>query len=439
MERDMTKGSPAKLIFLFGLPILLSNVFQQFYNIADTAIVGHMLGDYALSAVGAVSSVYGLLLSISFGLTNGFSILVSRYYGSREEEKMRKAIASTIMLSALAAVLITLVGVAGMRWFLQFLHIPDEIMEDGYRYITIIVAFFAVNFLYNAMASILRAVGNSVVPLVILIISTLFNILLDIMFISVWNMGIAGAAYATVLAQFVASVICFIYILKRCPVLHLKKEDFAFDSTILYEVFASGIAMAMMFGVVNIGTVILQSGINGLGVDTIAAHVAARKISEVYMMPASALGSTMATFASQNYGAGRLERVKLGVNTAIGIGFIWSTMVIIITYLFASPLMQMLTGSDNAQLIATGAAYLKINLPFYYVLIILCVLRSTLQAIGDKVLPVVSSTLELLGKMATTAIFIAPFGYMAVCFSEPVTWIVCAGLLMIVYFRRIRC
>ena len=437
MERDMTKGSPAKLILLFGLPILLSNVFQQFYNIADTAIVGHMLGDQALSAVGAVSSVYSLMLAISFGLTNGFTIPVSKYFGSKEEENMRKAIAATILLSFVAALLMTLIGVAGMRWFLKLLHIPAAIQEDGYRYIIIIAMFFAVNFLYNTMASILRAMGNSVLPLVILIVSTLFNIVLDVVFISVLQMGIAGAAYATVLAQLVASVICFGYIVTCCPALHLKKEDFNLDREIVMEVGSSGVAMAMMFGVVNIGTVILQSGINGLGVDTIAAHVSARKISDVYMMPASALGSTMATFASQNYGAGQLDRIKEGVKTAVGIGFIWTTFVIIITYLFASPMLALLTGSDNMEMIATGALYLKINLPFHYILIILCVLRSTLQAIGDKVMPVVSSTLELIGKLATTAVFIAPFGYMAVCFCEPVTWIVCAGLLMVIYHRRI--
>ena len=397
-----------------------------------------MLGDQALSAVGAVRSVYGLLLSISFGLTNGFSILVSRYYGSKEETKMRKSIAATILLSALSAVSMTLLGVLGMRWFLNRTHIPEEIKEDGYRYIIVIVAFMAVNFLYNAMSSVLRALGNSLVPLVILVVSTLLNIVLDVVFISFGHMGIVGAAYATVLAQLVSSVICLIYIVKCCPALHLQKRDFQLDKTIVSEVFASGVAMAMMFGVVNIGTVILQSGINGLGVHTIAAHVAARKVSEVYMMPASALGSTMATFASQNYGADRLDRVKSGVHTAIGIGFIWSTIVIIITYLFATPILKMLTGSENLELIATGVTYLKVNLPFYYVLIILCVLRSTLQAIGDKVMPVVSSTLELIGKLVTTAIFIAPFGYLAVCFSEPVTWIVCGGLLVIVYARRIR-
>ena len=432
MEKDMTTGLPLKLIILFAVPLFVSNLFQQFYNIADTAIVGHILGDDALSAVGAVSAVYGFMLSISFGLTNGFGITVANYFGGKEIEKMRKAVAGTVVLSLVAAIIMTVIGCAGMPLFLELLHIPEEIKEDGYHYIMIIVSFFIVNFLYNMMASVLRALGNSMVPLVCLIIASILNIGLDVWFIAGLHLGIAGAAYATVIAQFLAGICCVIYIVKACPVLHLTKEDFCIDKALLKELAGSGVAMAMMFGVVNAGTVILQSGINGLGSDIIAA----RKVSEVYMMPASALGSTMATFASQNYGARKQKRVHDGVKTSVLIGFVWSTLVIAITYLFAEGIMKMLTGSDNRAIIEAGVFYLKVNLPFYYILIILCVLRSTMQAIGNKILPVISSTLELLGKLVTTLWCIAPLGYTAVCFCEPVTWIVCGGMLLVAYGKQ---
>lgn len=425
MKMDMTKGSPLKLILLFALPLFASNLFQQFYNLADTAIVGHTLGDYALSAVGSVSSVYGLVMSVCFGMTNGFAILISRYFGAKDEGRMKQAIAGTVLLSILVALALTLFCCLFLKQFLVLLNTPEEIFQDAYVYIIIIVACLVVTVFYNMLASILRALGNSRTPLLFLVISSLLNVVLDFLFIVGFSLGIAGAAYATVLAQLVSGVLCLIYIKWKCPILKLRKEDFCLSKDMVKELFSSGFAMSMMYAVVNVGTVILQSGINGLGSNVIAAHVSARKISEIYMMPCSTLASTIATFASQNYGAGKMERVWDGVKKSHILGWLWSTIAIAITYLFAEPIIAVLTGSRNPEIISTGVRYLKINLPFYYVLIVLCILRSTLQGIGCKVWPVVASTFEMLGKLITVIIFIVPFGYTAVCFCEPVTWIIC--------------
>lgn len=433
MKIDMTKGSPLRLVLLFALPLFASNLFQQFYNLADTAIVGHTLGDSALSAVGSVSSINGLIMSLCFGMTNGFSILISKYFGAGDDKRMKQAIAGTVVLSIGFTVVLTVVAFMMLKPIMNILHTPDEIFKNAYTYISIVVGFCVVMVFYNMLASILRALGNSTIPLIFLVISSVLNIGLDLLFIVVFHMGIAGAAYATVLSQFLSGVACLVYILKCCPELRLCKDDFKLEGWMVRELLASGSAMSLMWAVVNVGTLILQGGINGLGTNTIAAHVAARKISEIYMMGCSTLASTMATFASQNYGAGKFQRVWQGVKTTHILGWIWSTVAIIITFLFANQIIAGLTGSNNEEIIATGARYLKINLPWYYVLFILCIMRNTLQGIGCKVWPIVGSLLELLGKWVAVAFFVKPFGYTAICYTEPVTWIICSILVATVF------
>lgn len=436
MKLDMTKGKPLTLIITFALPLFFSNLFQQFYNIADTAIVGHILGDHALSAVGSVSSIYGLATSLCFGMTNGFSILISKYFGAGDKGRLKQAIAGTMLLSIAAAVFFTLLGIALLHPLLRILHTPTEIYEDARTYIFIIIAGLVAMVFYNMLASILRAMGNSTTPLLFLILSSVLNIVLDLFFILVLRLGIAGAAYATVLAQMVSGVLCLLYSWKKQLLVSLSIRDFKLPISMVKELLGSGFAMSMMFAVVNLGTVILQSGINGLGTTTIAAHVAARKISEIYMMPCATLSATMATFSSQNYGAGSFDRIWEGVKKSHLLGFIWSTIAILITYLFASEIIHLLTGSSNQDVIATGVRYLKINLPFYYFLIVLGLMRNTLQGIGNRVLPLVASTMELLGKWITVQFFIAPFGYTAVCLCEPVTWIVCCFPVVYSFFSR---
>lgn len=433
MKIDMTKGNPLRLIIFFALPLFASNLFQQFYNLADTAIVGHILGDEALSAVGSVSSIYGLIMALCFGMTNGFAILISQYFGAGDQKKMKQAIAGTVMLAVAFTLVLTVVATLLLKPVMRILNTPDEIFDNAYTYIRIVVVCCVVMVFYNMLASILRALGNSKIPLVFLVISSVLNIGLDLLFIKVFGLGIAGAAYATVLAQLVSGVSCLIYIVKCCPELRLERDDFRLKWNQIAELLASGFAMSLMWAVVNIGTLILQSGINGLGSEIIAAHVAARKISEIYMMGCSTLSSTMATYAGQNYGAGEYERVWKGVKTTHILGFIWATAAIIITFLWANQIVGGLTGSDNETIIATGAMYLKINLPWYYVLFILCILRNTLQGIGCKIWPIVGSLLELLGKWISVTFFVGPFGYLAICYTEPATWVVCALLVSVVF------
>ncbi len=435
MKLDMTKGNITKLILLFAFPLLLSNIFQQFYNIADTAIVGHLLGDDALSAVGTVSVIYGLVLSFCFGMTNGFALLISRNFGAGDIKMMKKSIAGTIKLAIMVSLLLTVIMLVMLKPIMKLIKTPAEVFDTGYSYIVVIVCCLVVTTFYNMWASILRAVGNTTAPLVFLIISSLSNVGLDLLFIGVFKLGVQGAAYATVLAQAFSGVLCFLYVILFCPDLKVSREDFKIEGDLVKELLASGLAMSLMFVIVNVGTVILQTGINGLGTGTIAAHVAARKASEVFMTPVAILSQTISTFASQNYGAGKLDRVKKGLYNVFAIGFTWSVIVILIAYFGGDELIRSITGSDNSKIIALGAKYLRINTPFYFFLVILGTLRSMLQGLGEKMLPIIASNLEMIGKVIAVMLFVKPLGYTAICFTEPITWIICCIPVVYAFLR----
>lgn len=436
MKKDLTVGSPLKLILAFGLPLLLSNLFQQCYNLADTAIVGNTLGDEALSAIGSVSVIFGLLTSLCFGMSNGFSILVAKFFGAGDEKRMKKAVAWTILLGIIVNVVLTTTFTLLLKPFMRLLNTPEEIFDNAYSYIIVIVTCCIVMMFYNMLASTLRALGNSKIPLVFLIISSALNIGMDLFFIQGLRLGLPGAAWATVIAQLISGVCCLIYIIKKCPELKLTRDDFRFDGQMIKDLLASGAAMALMFAVVNVGTVILQSGINGLGTETIAAHVAARKISELLMLGGSALASTVSTFASQNYGAGKWDRIWQGVKVTHLLGFAWSAIVIITIFFGAEAIIGGVSGSDNPFVIATGARYLRIDTLFYFILMVLCFMRSTLQGLGSKVWPIVGSVIELLGKFIFVKFFVKPFGYEAIIWCEPVLWCICGVMISIVFFTK---
>lgn len=425
MQTDMTKGSPLKTILFFAIPLFLSNLFQQFYNLADTAIVGHILGDHALSAVGSVSTIYGVLTVFCFGLTNGFSILLSQYFGSNDTKSLKKGIAASIQLSVIAAVMLSTLSAIFMKQIMRAIHVSSSLFADAYAYIIIITLGLIVNVAYNLLSSVLRAVGNSKTPLLFLTISSFLNILLDILFIKGLGLGIAGAAYATVLAQAISAALCLVYITARCRELIPQKEDFRIPKSYYQSLLSSGISMALMYTIVNIGSLILQIGINGLGNGIVAAHITARKISELLMMPVSTVASAQATYTSQNYGAGQKERIKQGIRISCLILFIWSSLSIAIVYLSGRFLVTALTGSSDEAIIRTAVRYLRINLPYYYALSALCLLRNVLQGISHNGFTLFASFLEMAGKIITVLFFVGHYGYTAICYCEPVTWIVC--------------
>ena len=437
-QNDLTIGKPIRGIILFTLPIIAGNIFQQLYNVVDTVIVGHVLGEGALAAVGATSALYGLFLSIAHGMTNGFSIIIARYFGAKDERAMKSAMAHTIMLSFLITLFLTVVGVLFVKPVLIFLQTPEEILGQAHLYILVILSCFLITVTYNMFSGILRGIGNSVMPLVFLIVSSVINVILDIVLVKFLEIGIVGAAIATVIAQLISAILCIIYIVKKCPLLHVEREDFRWNKAMANELFTMGLSMAMMFSVVSIGSIALQSSINSLGTITIAAHTSARKIGEMMMLAYTPLSVASSTFASQNLGAGKYERIKEGIRAAFAVAFGIAILFIIITYLGAGQLVHLISGSDNQQLISTAVLYLKINLPFYFALATLCILRSTLQGLGRKITPLVASTIELAGKFVVAGLLVPKIGYMGICICEPVIWILGSIIVLADFLKTMK-
>lgn len=421
--KDLTKGSPGKLIVQFAIPILIGNLFQLFYSLVDTRIVGSTLGDEALAAVGATSTLNNLIIGFLIGITNGFAIIVARRFGAKQYDGMRKAIAGTLKLGVVIACILTVVSVGFLTPILQLLNMPEELMANGSLYIRIILIGMMAAMLYNVCASILRAMGDTVTPLMFLIISTVSNVLLDYMFILGFKTGVEGAAYATVISQIGAAILCFIYMWKKYPILHLSKADFTGEKGLIKELLQSGLSMGLMQSFVSFGTVALQSAINTLGTHTIVAHAGARKVTEIFMLPFSVLGMTMATYCSQNLGAGKPERIKTGLWQSLVMAWAWCILVVIASYTIAPSLIKAITATKVEEVIETGSLYLRIDTLIYFVPAAISIIRNALQGIGDHVTPIFSSAIELVGKVVV-AIWLTPvLQYMGIILAEPIVWV----------------
>ena len=419
----LTEGKPIRLILLFAIPVFLGNLFQILYSLIDTKIVGSTLGETALASVGSVSTLYNLLTGFFNGLSLGFSVVMARYYGNKEEKSLRQTIAGAIMLGfGTAIVLITLTALF-LNPILRLLQVPQEQFSMAYAYIRVLVWGMFITLAYNLCANMLRAIGDSVTPLIFLVISSFVNVALDYFFILGLHMGVAGAAYATVIAQFLSVVLCIWRIYRGFPILHVGREDFRIEKDKLWTLYQNGLSMGLMSSLVNFGTVVLQSGINQLGTSIIVAHTAARKVFEIWNLPISVLGSSMATYCGQNYGAGKYSRIRKGMKDVLGIGFVWSVIVIIMAHTISPYLIQFIASSDSSEIIYWGRTYLELDMSFLPVCVGIVVLRNSMQGFGDYKTPVFSSFIELMGKLVFTFTFVRFFGYWGIIWTEPVIWI----------------
>ncbi len=408
----------------FAMPVCLGNIFQLFYSLADTRIVGSTLGEVSLAAVGSTTSISTLLIGFLSGLTNGFAVLVAQQFGEKNENRIRKTVAGSLLLGFFTAVIITVVSVFFLDKILALLNVSENLYPQSKAYIRAILLGITATMFYNAFAGILRAVGDTVAPLIFLIAACILNIFLDLYFILVLKTGTAGAAWATVISQGISVILCFIYMWYRYPMFRIKKRDFFIKPKLLKNLYSSGLSMAMMMSLVFFGTLALQTAINTFGTNTIVAHTAARKLTEFFMLPFAVLGITMATYSGQNKGAKKPERIKEGIKKALLITSAWSLFVIVMSYTIAPFLIYMVTGSRIPEVIATAEKYLKINTVFYFVPGAISVLRNTMQGIGDRLTPVVSSGLELIGKVAVV-IFLVPYTkYFGIIISEPIVWVI---------------
>lgn len=431
--KELTSGNPAKVIFAFSVPIIIGNLFQQLYSMIDTIIVGRTIGVDAIAALGSTSYISTLIIGFMSGLTNGFSIITARHYGAGDSVKMRRSVAGTIIIGLVVSAILTVSSIFFIKPFMRLLNTPADIFDQAYSYISVTLFFMVTAMLYNMSAGVLRAVGDSITPLVFLIISSGMNVGLDILFITKFGMGVAGAAYATIISQTLSFILCCVYIVIRFPYLIPKAEEFKITWAEVWELFSMGLSLALMFSLVEVGSLILQRAINNFGTQTIAAHTAARKISSILMLPYTAFGSACATYCSQNIGAGRPDRAGKGVKSSIVMAWVWSAAAVIIGYVFSPYIVSWIAGTEEQYIVDLASKYMRVNTPFYFVLAVLIVLRSSLQGLGRKAVPVASSIIEMVGK-AVIAFTAAPaLGYFGVMISEPIVWILMTILLIIGY------
>lgn len=436
--KDLTKGNPTRLIIAFAIPVLIGNLFQLFYNLADTRIVGSFLGDTALAAVGATNSLNSLVIGFLTGLTNGFGIITARHFGANDPKMVKKSVAAVLVLGVSTAGLLTVLSVSLLTPLLRVLNTPEQLLAQSAAYFRVILLGLIATMLYNGCAAVLRAVGDTVTPLVFLILSTVLNVFLDLFFVCVLHAGVTGAAVATVLAQVVSGALCILYIYKKYPILHPSQEDFKLSLWMIGQMLSSGLSMGFMLSLVNFGSVILQSVINTFGENTIVAHTAARRLTELFMLPFAVFGTTMATFCSQNWGAGKPERIRSGILRSLMICWVWCAIVIAVIYTIVPVLIRMVTGTSTPEVIETATLYLRIDGLFYFVTAGISVLRNSLQGIGDLFTPIFSSALELFGKLAVV-IFLTPrLDYMGVILAEPIVWFIMVIPLIVMSVKRLR-
>ena len=360
---DMTKGKPFQLVLKFALPLFFGNLLQQFYNLADTAIAGHVLGDHALAQIGAVSALYGLITNFAFGMNNGLALSLSRSFGAGDEQKMKHASCWMVTISMSVSIVLMSIFLLCKEPLLILLQVPEETMAGAMEYLTIILMGIPFTMAYNMEAAMLQAVGNSMTPLLFLLFSSVLNISLDYVFMAPLAMGIGGAASATVLSQGVSAFLAFILIWRNYPLLHFKRNDYQVEKKFVLEMVVAGFSMALMSAIYNIGSVILQGSINALGNLYITAQVGARRLAELFHTPGLALGTSVATYTSQNMGGGNRNRIKKGVWSAFFLFAIWWIFSMIFVTFFVEDAVRLVTGSSNVDIIYNTALYLRISFP----------------------------------------------------------------------------
>lgn len=433
---DMTRGDPFRLVLQFSLPLFCSNLLQQVYNLTDTALAGHLLGSAALAEIGATAALYGLIMNFAFGMNNGLALTVSRCFGAGEREGIRRAVGWMVTLSAAVSIVLTTVSLLGRGALLQVLQVPAEVWDGAAAYLTVILLGIPLTMLYNMEAALLRAVGNSVTPLLFLLFSSVLNVGLDAAFMGPLGMGVRGAAVATVLAQGISAVLGAVYLVRSYPELHFAPAHLKKSARrAVRNMFWAGMSMGLMSAIYNLGSVALQSSINALGSVYITAQTAARRMAEMYFIPGGALGIGVATFSSQNLGAGRRSRTGQSVRAALKIYFVWWLFVLAFTFLLGEPVLRLITGSSDARIISNAMLYLKISVPIIPPMAVLVILRNMLQGIRHTVEPLLASALELIGKVIFAVWLVPVWGYRAVCFCEPTTWVICFVFILLAVWR----
>ncbi len=425
METDMTKGSPLPIILKFMLPLMIGNIFQQLYNMADTIIVGRFVGPDALAAVGSTGTIMFLVLGFSQGMSTGFSVLTSQRFGAGDENGTKRSVANGIILSVFIIVIMTALSLYGMKFLLRLMNTPENIMDDAYTYISIICMGTVTSVFYNLFSSYLRSVGNSRIPLLSLILSAFLNVVLDLFFVINLNMGVAGAALATNISQGISAILCIVYIYKKIPALTPERTHWRLDSWDTKRQLSIGIPMALQFGITASGTIVMQSAINLFGSTAVAAYTAANKFQNLIMQGMIAMGQTMATYAGQNFGKGNIKRIRQGVRLALGTTIVYSIICSALALMGLSFILKLFFAGDVdiADMLPWAKTYIYICAAFYIPLSTIFIFRNTMQGCGYGFLPMMGGVAELLARLIIAALAIGFLNYPLACACDPAAWL----------------
>lgn len=433
--KDMTVGSPMKLVLGFSIPLLCGFLFQQFYSVVDTVIVGRFLGMHALAGVGATSSVNFLIIGFCMGVCSGFAIPVAHKFGAKDYSGMRQVIANCVWLSAAFALIMTMAVTLLCRNILTWMHTPEDIFQYSYGYILIIFIGIPATYLYNMLSGIIRSMGDSKTPLAFLTLSSFLNIGLDLLCILVFQMGVAGAAVATVASQLISGILCLIYMIKKFEILHISREEWKINTGYMETLCSMGIPMGLQYSITAIGAVILQTAVNGLGALAVASVTAASKVSMFFCCAFDAMGSTMATYGGQNVGAKKLDRVGKGLKDCIVMGTVYSVLAFVVLYFFGDNLAALFVDGAEDQLLANARLFLIINSSFYIPLALVNIIRYLIQGMGFSTFAILAGVFEMAARTLTGLVLVPRFGFVGACFANPLAWIAADIFLIPAYIH----
>ena len=434
MTKNMTEGNPLKIILLFSVPVLLGNIFQQFYSMVDTIIVGRYLGEEALAAVGSTGCIIFLVLGFANGVAQGFGVMISHAYGAKDHKLLKHYVALSLILTVIISVILTVITVLSSRQLLIWMNTPANIFEMANDYIQVIYAGIILTMAYNVAAGILRGIGDSKTPLYFLILSSFLNIFLDIFLIVTIPLGTAGAAYATVISQGVSAILCFIYMFRKFDILKIKREDIYIDRAGVRNLLSVGIPMALNYSVTAIGTMIFQSAVNIFGSSVVAAYTAASKVCNIATQTMPTLGTAMATYCGQNLGAGKFDRIFAGMKQAFFLCFAAAGLGAAICSFGGRFIISWFISNPTEEIFNYAMQYLHIISIYMLPLAWIFVYRNALQGLGEGFVPMISGVVELVSRYVIILFFAEPFGYEGVCYADPAAWVTTGVLLILTYF-----
>lgn len=435
--KDLTVGSPGKLIFLFTLPLLAGNIFQQLFGFVDTLIVGRFLGVNALAAVGCTGSLMFLMLGFVMGMTSGFSIYTGQRFGAKDFDGLRYSVVVCVVLSLIASVILSVIGVTYCRELLIIMQTPAEIIDGAYSFISIIYGGVAGFVMLQMQTNLIRALGDSKMPTVIQAATLTINILLEPVAIIILELGIPGAAMATILSLTIGNIICFFYIKYKVPLLHTRKEDWKFDKKIIIEHLKIGMPMAFQSSIIAIGAVVLQMALNNLGPVAVASFAASQRVDSIAVMPMMSFGVAVAAYTAQNFGAKKFDRINEGVKKTVFMSCGFSIFVAIFNIIFGADIIRLFVGDGQEQIIEYGRLFLITNGVCYWLLALLFIFRFTLQGLGKSFVPTVAGAMELIMRIAAAIFLVDYWGYFGACLANPLAWLgACIPLTIAFYITQ---